>query len=753
MAKRNKESSLFKTSKSSILFSSQRLYQQKAISAIIETFKEKDRAHVVMACASGKSRVGLWVTEALQAKTVVVFVPSLALVKQLMQEWLSTKTTENVSCLAICSDETVIKGVDSFVLNPIECDFPVTTDVKSVKDFLKADFHGVKWIFCTYHSSAILCQAAKGLPEIGLAIFDEAHRTTGKTLFNLAIKNKNIRITKRLFMTATPKHYDIIHKNNNEEAKLVFSMDDETLYGPRAFTYSFRQAIQDKTIADYKVVISISELKHSKEHSIALKMHALEKAALKVNANKIITFHANVEDAQHLTLHVNRHQNKYRFKALHINGMMPISERESILDTFKKERGLLTNARCLTEGVDVPCIDMVGFFSKKRSTIDIVQAIGRALRTQPGKTHGYIFLPLFVEVNQGEAIEEAVERADFNAIWEVIQAMVEQDELLQKKLIEFRENKALNKTTDLSQYIEIISHEDKDLSLNHKLKSKISALVVDRTTTNFDEMFGYLKLYMKNYNHCNVPCRFIFKGVKLGIWAVAQRVEYRNGTLSQDRIKRLQDIGFVWDVLENQWDIYFSLLKKYRKSKGHCNVPIRFSFKGVKLGSWAIIQRNAFNNGTLSKERIKKLEDIGFVWGVHENQWDINFSLLKEYKKSHGHCNVPIKFSFKGVKLGSWAQNLRKAFNNGKLSKDRIKKLEDVGFVWDVLENQWDINFSLLEEYKKSHGDCNVSYKYTVEGFKLRQWVRSQRKAFKNGALSRERIKKLEDIGFVWDLR
>lgn len=114
-----------------------RNYQEDAIKSILKIFKKHNRTHIVMACGTGKTRVGLWIAERMKARRIVVFAPSLALISQLMHEWFAVTKWAKVSCLAVCSDETVTKGMDSFVLNPEDCDFPVTTDAKLVRKFLK----------------------------------------------------------------------------------------------------------------------------------------------------------------------------------------------------------------------------------------------------------------------------------------------------------------------------------------------------------------------------------------------------------------------------------------------------------------------------------------------------------------------------------------------------------------------------------------------------------------------------------------
>ena len=376
-------------------------YQEDAIRAIISCLRREERTHLVMACGTGKTSVALWVAEGLKVSRIVVFVPSLALINQLMSEWLSTTNWSTVNCLAICSDESVTRDTDSIVLNPDECDFPVTTDAIKVHQFLTKKKAGITVVFCTYHSANVLAEGMKGLEPFEFGVFDEAHKTAGQNCFGLALTNDNIPIQKRLFMTATPRHYDINHSGKAGDARLVFSMDNEIIYGKRAYTLSFRHAMELGMIVNYKVVISITESKAklAQDPDIEEKIVALQKAIQRIpTVSKIITFHKTIEEAYHFHKHIQDNEKIPHFRSLHVSSLIPSQMRKSAMQQFQgSKNAIVTNARCLTEGIDAPAVDMVAFLNKKRSKIDIIQAIGRTLRKSPQKTYGYVFLPLFVQ--------------------------------------------------------------------------------------------------------------------------------------------------------------------------------------------------------------------------------------------------------------------------------------------------------------------------------------------------------------------
>jgi predicted helicase len=197
-----------------------------------------------MACATGKTFVAMWAAEQQNPKTVLVLVPSLALLQQTLREWSEqTKWGKSFRYLCVCSDPTVGLKDDEINIDQSEVEFRIDTDPRVVRRFLKLQTNDVKVIFSTYHSSSVVGKGAKGLPPIDLAIFDEAHKTTGLAggAFGYALLDRNIQIRKRLFLTATPRHIDIRHRGKEGDFR-IYSMDDESVYGPRAHTLSFAEA-------------------------------------------------------------------------------------------------------------------------------------------------------------------------------------------------------------------------------------------------------------------------------------------------------------------------------------------------------------------------------------------------------------------------------------------------------------------------------------------------------------------------------
>lgn len=429
-----------------------RPHQAAAVKAITKHLKTHDRGRVLMACGSGKSLVGFWVQAALGAKQVVVAVPSLSLLNQTLREWAKEWAAlgQAVRFTAVCGDESAAEVGDSFVEHAHELGIDTYTDEARIAERLKAlrDTHHV--VFTTYQSSHRLAAAAKRAKHtFDLGILDEAHKTVVErgSRFATLLDERKIRIRKRIAMTATER----ILKGADDR---VLSMSDPQVYGDVAFSYTFKAAIADGVICDYKVVtLAVSESRvreliasnkhlrlHGKGKADRLRLardlaagELLAKAQVAYGVRHAISFHRSIGAASGFADQwevvgglVGR---RIRSTAFHVSSKVPTGRRVETLKEFRNaESAVVTNARCLTEGVDVPNVDAVLFADPRKSLIDIVQAVGRALRKnrdKPDKT-GYVLLPILVE--DGQSLDEFLNSTAFKEVGRVLAVLSTHDE-------------------------------------------------------------------------------------------------------------------------------------------------------------------------------------------------------------------------------------------------------------------------------------------------------------------------------------
>ena len=223
-----------------------------------------------------------------------------------------------------------------------------------------------------------------------------------------------------------------------------------------------------------------------------------------------------------------------------------------------------------------------------------------------------------------------------------------------------------------------------------------------------------------------------------------------------------------------QWVKRFNELLEYKKQHGDCNVSF-CDTPNKSLGKWVYKMRNEFKNGRLTKERVARLNDVGFAWSMprgnrnlnpgmkkpgtpransakYRASWAARYEELLEFKETHGHCNVPRRYEL-NKKLGVWVHMNRVKFKKEQLSVDRVAKLKDIGFVWRINKRtEWTSHYEDLIRYKEEHGHCNVPQDYKLNKA-LGEWVKNTRAYFRDGALSETRIAMLNELGFVWKSR
>ena len=406
-----------------------REYQEPVLDAVEGFFSQHSRGKVVLPCAFGKSLIGFWAAQRLDAHKVLVAVPNLSLARQLLR----TYTEESVALglptrwMVVCSDETVAKGR----LEGIR----ITTEAEQVAAFLRAHRAEDRTIlFTTYHSGRVVSRATrKARFSFDLGIFDEAHRTAGsdQSQFGHLLHNENVRVERRVFMTATPR----IYKGDRKSG--VISMDDQKLYGSIVYERSFVSAA-DAGILPHLRIVTVAVTDSDVHHLVtdrrfvrlrrtldvrvddAIAMLALLKANQQFGLTHVLSFHSNRARAANaqvlLALLLDVFPQYGRLDAFYVDGEHTAAERETILERFGASPcALITNVRVFVEGVDCPAIDAVVFADPRQSVIDITQAVGRALRPVTGKENGFAIIPVQVD-KEGRADDEAFEQAVRTAV-------------------------------------------------------------------------------------------------------------------------------------------------------------------------------------------------------------------------------------------------------------------------------------------------------------------------------------------------
>lgn len=460
-----------------------RPHQIDALTAVMDGFKESDRGKVIMACGTGKTLVSLRIAEEFFKKkkspsTVLFLAPSISLLSQTIMEWGQNKKSPYMA-LAVCSDAKVGKKDDDD-MQVTDLAIPASTDVEKLSAALANRGTKDLVIFSTYQSLEIISKAQKAkknpLSDFDLVVCDEAHRTTGVTTaakaavedFSHFVRihdNEYVKASKRLYMTATPKIYKDVDNKVAESGGVIASMDDPEKFGEEFYRLGFGTAVERGLLSDYRVLIlavdeeyvarvdlerfrsedstinlddaskllgcwrGLSKIKTQGEDVDDIPMKRAVAFANTIDASQVLakrleivgrTANRPVEGNQGLSL-----------QTKHVDGKQNALVRRQSLEWLKADPGqqtarILTNARCLSEGIDVPALDAVIFTEARGSQVDIVQAVGRVMRKYDGKNSGYIILP--VAITAGADINSTLKGTKYKVIWDVLNALRAHDD-------------------------------------------------------------------------------------------------------------------------------------------------------------------------------------------------------------------------------------------------------------------------------------------------------------------------------------
>ena len=459
-------------------------HQREAFDDVINGFQDSDRGKLIMACGTGKTFTALRIAEEIAGigGRVLYLVPSIGLFSQAMREWAEQQGVQH-RYIGICSDTSAGKKSEDVPIQELE--IPVTTDPSKISEALgETDEDAMTVVFCTYHSLPIVETAQdQGAPAFDIVLCDEAHRTTGieeagdeTSPFVLVHNADRIRAKKRLYMTATPRLYTEGAKAKAARHEIeVFSMDDPATYGPEFHRLPFSRAVEQDLLSDYKVAIFTmyepdadaglqgyvgtggSEINITDATKFVGCWRALQNPegksgddAANQPLTRAIAFNNTIRNSKRLAEHWNgviesaigqmpedlRPLN-FECETQHVDGQHNAFDRKTRIEWLKSSSAgacrILSNARCLSEGIDVPALDAVIFMTPKNSHVDIVQAVGRVMRKAPGKQYGYIILP--VAIPPGTDPADALDNNErFAAVWNVLRALRSHDDRLNAEI-------------------------------------------------------------------------------------------------------------------------------------------------------------------------------------------------------------------------------------------------------------------------------------------------------------------------------
>ncbi|MFJ3975904.1 Helicase associated domain protein [Streptomyces sp. NPDC090021] len=605
-------------------------HQALAVDACIHEFTAgAPRVSVIMATGTGKTLVALNAAQETAPRgNALIVMPTLDLLEQTAAVWQS-EGRQGIY-LGYCGrDETHVRSLRG-----------VLTMIRDPGELARraACSDGPVNVFCTYQSLNHLARAHRDhlLPRWGIVIADEAHRTAGNRhkAWGIIHNNDALPGRHRLYMTATPRIFD---EEAGSQASLtceVASMDDHSLYGPIVYRISLAEAIDQGLLADYRIVaieISDSELHRLLRHAsiassgaeglrVAAAQIALLRAHRLYDLRRTLTFHRLIASASTFaeTLHESAALMPPETRAPLVVGTVnarqaPAVRRQSLenfasveMNSPDPQRAVLTNCRCLGEGIDVPSIDSILFADSKQSSLDITQAVGRALRQSPGNDKiSTIIVPVFME--PGQELEEGVKGTPYRLLYEVLIALSTYDEHVIHR-VEWATSEA--------------SQDDRGVAASPERADEIIPLLDLQATGAPNRVwqigFESAQRFFDAYGHLNVPSRYLGPDhFYLGWWIGRQRSLHINHMLLPERINKLDTLGMIWPHPPHSIEHKLQIARDYKARHGHLAPHPEETFGGIRLGRWIAQRRLEANKRTLPYGYQRALNEIYPWWNTH----------------------------------------------------------------------------------------------------------------------------------------
>lgn len=744
-----------------------RPHQERALADLASTFERFDRAQVIMACGTGKTLVACWAADRQQSGLTLVVVPSLSLVAQTLRAWRQALGSA-FSALVICSDPTTAAGeAERAGADGGDVDgrfwaghrARVTTEVSVVQEVLGRLGDGPLVVFSTYHSAWVAAEAAR---QVGcwfdMLVADEAHHLAGapREDFRVVLDAAALPARRRLFLTAT----QVCARGQG-----LLSMGDEALFGPVAHRLDFAEAIRQELLADYEVVVFEAEGESTPDSVAALVAGA-------DGLHSVLTFHGRVAKARGFAAAVDGAvlPDGRRVVAVAVAGTDPDARRRRALQLLAEPRAdrlvVVSSARCLAEGVDIPAVDGVLFADPKQSDLDIVQAAGRALRRAPGKDRGRVLVPVCIPPGLDD--DTVLSTSVFAPVWRVLRGLRTLDSRLAVELTTVARGMSRRGQSDGSRpsLVRWVLPSIADLA-------RVVARAVDATSPVWERTFAELQTWTAEHGVARPP-----RGTALGEWCERQRTSHRRGLLPAERAALLRGLpGWAWDLAEQRWLDQWAQVTKAARRAGRLPVGdglamgqhLRTRERGGPVrtvGQWCAWQRQLQRRGDLEVDRRRRLEEIpGWRWQVLPPVEEACVDLLADYTAWRGDADPPAGYVDDGQPVGRWLNQVRRRRVTGQLEQPLADELEVIsGTVgsgsrvrWYRAETLWLLGVEALRQFVGREGsvrvpDGHVELLPDIE-IPLSEWCRRQRHAHRYGGLSDPRAELLEQVpGWRWEV-
>ncbi|MGV9269554.1 Helicase associated domain protein [Kitasatospora sp. NPDC003701] len=727
-------------------------FQKDAVAAAVREVKDGGRATVVAATGSGKTLIAAGCARRLAARgRVLVLVPTIELLEQTAEAW-SLRGGRRGLAVAACSREEALESAEAGGRVHAQ----VTTQAARITDLVTAEKVGEPvTVYATYASLERIVQAHRdfALPAWDLVVIDEAHRTAGAEgkAWAAVHADDQVPAKRRLYFTATPRIADDrrakdgladLTDADGQALPVLCSMDSEEIYGKTCFTWTLGQGIEHGYLADYRVLVpvvtdedlrellnlpAVADLRSQRTNEELLRL-ALQIAVLRAVADlglrRVITFHSRVSAAREFASTLleasellEDAERPERIWAKAVAGTDRLKDCRAAFADFKahtgedgEECGILCNSRLLTEGIDVAAVDAICFADPKSSVVDIVQAVGRALRQtyRQGKV-SWVIIPVYLptpevgddtaaahpaEVHDaGEAVkaeaDAEIEASSFRTIWRVLRALAAHDARVVGRITELRASRSQGTAhTTAAKPAEAGEGEQQPAPVESpiewlKINARQHAARILQTVklrafnpraVEWQRMHAVAAVFHLQHGHLDPTDKA--KHAELISWLTRQRHLKGQGLLDPARVSELDALGMIWSKNANAWERGAAYAAAFHHQHGHLAIPATAKLDDYAVGAWMRRQRKADN---LTKDQTVKLNALDELWRL-EPDWNRSYRRLLSYLAAGGTLDGPVNRTGGEVdpafRPGTWLCKQDKARTEGKLTEQQTALLD-----------------------------------------------------------------------------
>lgn len=729
-------------------------HQSIAIADIIQELAVNDRCQYISHCGTGKTFVSQKVVEEsllnMEKSIVLILLPSLDLLSQFFASWKSnTSFSSHLKPYILCSDDEIINGDGINSKNDYLSEMK-NCFVNDLAAYLESDIEH-KLVFSTYHSVPLMSAVLEDLGlYVDISVFDEAHKTTGEfnKSFSYALYDHNIKIVKRLFMTATQKI--------NPYSSNSLTMGNELIYGKVAHRLSMREAIDQGIVRDYQIVIVTIDKDALSEENIAdpesrrhLMMHSLSKVIKEKNIKNGIVFQRTIQDSKSFVDLANSSGCFPGFEITHVDGTMKTSTRKRHIGALSNEKPtILSNSKLLSEGIDTPVLDMVGFLNPIKSLVDIVQRLGRTQRKQSedDERKGYLFLPLFVGSGVDFLNTDAEDLENWNFVIDILSILREVDNKFKMGIEYYKYHK-----TFPDEIVDFVfdSEETKEkynASIIASLVDNIKISYYEHLNTNWDKMYNELKAFISEYKR--MP-KFS-ENAALEEWCSTQKKKRKDGMLSDEKQNLLDDIGFIWNKFDHAWEEGFKGLKSFYEENKREPVGkgsnTQKPKKEADAAKWLGHQKNAYRKGLLSEDRIERLRPYVKSWDLAGDKiWEEQFNKFKNFilkNKKFPMDQGDEQYIYR------WVNKQKTIYEAGELKQEYVDRLDGVYKDWSLTgkDRLWKAQYALLEKFLEEFKKTPFIHSDDQQEVRIATWFAKQRRLFAGSSLNSWQVEMLQQL-------